>query len=223
MQTNSSESNIIPPLNFAMVSPGIYRSGFPNRRNFTFIRKLGLKSILYLTGDTIDIVSSQESEAVNRERSYRGIPGSSIVNLTARTGEVRCFDSTNTNTTNNKCNEVLSDNLQFAREHGITVFSCNIQSNREPFVNASTQSLCEVLDLMQDSTNQPILVHCSRGKHRTGCVLGCLRKAQQWSLVASIDEYSRFAGTAARLIDQQLIELFPWPPVSLSAGVKPAP
>lgn len=36
----------IPPLNFAMVAKGVYRSGYPNKRNHPFLSKLGLKSIL---------------------------------------------------------------------------------------------------------------------------------------------------------------------------------
>ena len=37
---------LVPPLNFAMVAPGVYRSGYPNKKNFPFLRKLGLKSIM---------------------------------------------------------------------------------------------------------------------------------------------------------------------------------
>eukprot|EP00833_Pecoramyces_ruminatium_P005478 jgi/Orpsp1_1/1179510/evm.model.c7180000069601.2 len=34
-----------------MVSKGIYRSGFPNTKNFAFLKKLKLKSIMYLSPD----------------------------------------------------------------------------------------------------------------------------------------------------------------------------
>ena len=44
-------SLLVPPLNFAMVSQGIYRSGFPNKKNFAFLKKLNLKSIMYLSPD----------------------------------------------------------------------------------------------------------------------------------------------------------------------------
>ena len=44
----SSTALIVPPLNFSMVSRGIYRSGHPNERNFEFLRRLNLKSVLYL-------------------------------------------------------------------------------------------------------------------------------------------------------------------------------
>ncbi|KAJ1678379.1 hypothetical protein EV182_004170 [Spiromyces aspiralis] len=35
-----------PPANFAMVAPFIYRSGMPKKKNFAFLKRLGLKSIL---------------------------------------------------------------------------------------------------------------------------------------------------------------------------------
>ncbi|CAG8521521.1 3559_t:CDS:2 [Diversispora eburnea] len=55
---NNSNNNeevkvMVPPLNFAMVAPGVYRSGHPNRQNFPFLKKLGLKSLIYLSPDDI--------------------------------------------------------------------------------------------------------------------------------------------------------------------------
>ena len=35
-----------PPLNFAMVECGIYRSGFPDSGNFSFLETLNLRSIM---------------------------------------------------------------------------------------------------------------------------------------------------------------------------------
>ncbi|KAI9829062.1 MAG: hypothetical protein M1832_000085 [Thelocarpon impressellum] len=39
---------LVPPINFAEVVPGIYRSGFPTLENFEFMKGLALKSILTL-------------------------------------------------------------------------------------------------------------------------------------------------------------------------------
>lgn len=40
---------VVPPLNFDLVAAGgVYRSGHPNERNFSFLRNLKLKSIIYL-------------------------------------------------------------------------------------------------------------------------------------------------------------------------------
>lgn len=45
-------------------------------------------------------------------------------------------------------------------------------------------------------------------QHRVGSLVGCLRKLQKWSMTSVFDEYRRFAGKAARIADQQFIELF---------------
>ena len=39
---------IIAPINFAQISPGVYRSGYPNKKNFSFLQKLKLKCVLYI-------------------------------------------------------------------------------------------------------------------------------------------------------------------------------
>ena len=47
----ASREVVVPPLNFDMVAAGVYRSGHPNERNFSFLRRLNLKSIVYLATD----------------------------------------------------------------------------------------------------------------------------------------------------------------------------
>jgi hypothetical protein len=42
----SANAVLVPPLNFALVAPGVYRSGHPNKHNFPFMKKLGLKVIV---------------------------------------------------------------------------------------------------------------------------------------------------------------------------------
>ncbi|XWS31009.1 hypothetical protein CRYUN_Cryun23aG0040400 [Craigia yunnanensis] len=44
----ADDLNLIPPLNFAMVDNGIFRSGFPDSANFSFLQTLNLRSIIYL-------------------------------------------------------------------------------------------------------------------------------------------------------------------------------
>lgn len=45
-------------------------------------------------------------------------------------------------------------------------------------------------------------------QHRTGCVVGCLRKLQRWCLTSIFDEYQRFAAAKTRVSDLRFIELF---------------
>lgn len=40
------EGTLVPPLNFAMVDDGIFRSGFPGATNFQFLMSLNLRSIV---------------------------------------------------------------------------------------------------------------------------------------------------------------------------------
>ena len=40
-----------PPITFARVTPGVYRSGFPTLRNLQFLKRLGLKTMIKLDHD----------------------------------------------------------------------------------------------------------------------------------------------------------------------------
>lgn len=42
------EEDLVPPENFAAVTQGVYRCGFPKKRNFKFLETLQLKTVLTL-------------------------------------------------------------------------------------------------------------------------------------------------------------------------------
>ncbi|TPX33998.1 hypothetical protein SmJEL517_g03221 [Synchytrium microbalum] len=134
-----------------MVAPGIYRSGYPNKKNYPFLKKLKLRSIMYL------------------------------------------------------CPEDYSpENTDFLNMNGIQLFHVKI----EPFLEIDQNDIAQALVYILDVRNHPILVHCNKGKHRIGCLVGCLRKLQNWSMTSIFDEYRRFAGTKGRIADQEFIEVF---------------
>ncbi|KAL8291794.1 hypothetical protein RQP46_002052 [Phenoliferia psychrophenolica] len=149
------EETLLPPQNFAMVSSFVYRSSFPTRKNFPFLRSLGLKSVLTLILE-----------------------------------------------------EYPEPNLEFLEAEGIKFFQFGIPGNKEPFVQIPDEKIVAALSVIFDVRNHPILIHCNKGKHRTGCLVGCLRKAQQWSTAAIFDEYRRYSFPKSRSIDQQYIEAF---------------
>jgi tyrosine-protein phosphatase SIW14 len=151
----STSEVLVPPPNFCMVCPGIYRSGYPSKKNFPFLKKLGLKSILFMCPE-----------------------------------------------------EYLPANVEFARTHGIRIFQYGVEGNKEPFIDIPDDVIREALLHLVDVRNHPLLIHCNKGKHRTGVVVGALRKMQNWSLTSIFDEYRRFAGTKVRMLDQQFVELF---------------
>ncbi|CAM9262191.1 unnamed protein product [Sphacelaria rigidula] len=51
--TLPSQAMVVPPLNYAMVSEGVFRSGYPIACNFPFLQNLGLRSILCLCPDSV--------------------------------------------------------------------------------------------------------------------------------------------------------------------------
>ncbi|XP_074582686.1 inositol diphosphatase DSP2-like [Curcuma longa] len=142
-----------PPLNFAMVDHGIYRSGFPSPDNFRFLKTLKLRSILCLCQDPYPDV-----------------------------------------------------NIEFLQENRITLFKIGIDGSKEATIPENR--IREALKVVLDVHNHPLLIHCKRGKHRTGCVVGCLRKLQGWCIASAIDEYNCYAAVKARVSDQKLIAEF---------------
>ncbi|XP_075671352.1 inositol diphosphatase DSP1-like isoform X2 [Castanea sativa] len=151
----NGEDLFSPPLNFAMVDNGIFRSGFPDSANFSFLQTLGLRSIICL------------------------------------------------------CPEPYPEaNMEFLKSNGIKLFQFGIEGYKEPFVNIPQDTIREALKVVLDVRNHPVLIHCKRGKHRTGCLVGCFRKLQRWCLTSVFDEYQRFAAAKARVSDQRFMELF---------------
>ncbi|CCE79313.1 Piso0_001370 [Millerozyma farinosa CBS 7064] len=155
VQFSLPTKELTPPENFAPVINNIYRSSFPHPNNFTFLRKLKLKSVLCLIPE-----------------------------------------------------EYPDSYAEFFNEEGIHIFQLGMSGNKEPFVNISNELITEAVKIVLDPKNQPILMHCNRGKHRTGCLVGVLRRLQKWSLSIIFDEYRKFAAPKERPMDQQFIELY---------------
>jgi tyrosine-protein phosphatase SIW14 len=156
--TGPLNETLVPPLNFALVAPGVYRSGYPNKRNIPFLTRLGLKTIVYLCPEEI---SPETQDLIKRL------------------------------------------NIQY---HHLSM-----QGNKEPFTQMDQQTILKAIEIILNTDNHPVLVHCNKGKHRVGCVMGIIRKLQNWSTTAIFDEYRRFSGTKARIADQEFIEIFNGP------------
>ncbi|KAG0372667.1 hypothetical protein BGX24_012748 [Mortierella sp. AD032] len=151
----SANAVLVPPLNFALVAPGVYRSGHPNKHNFPFMKKLGLKVIVQMS-----------------EEPY------------------------------------APDLVEFLEQEKIRRIHYTIEGNKEPFIEIDEEVIRSALVNILDARNHPLLIHCAKGKHRIGCLIGCLRKIQNWSMTSIFDEYRRFAGSKV-LADQEFIEIFP--------------
>ncbi|GAA5924186.1 protein-tyrosine phosphatase Siw14 family protein [Sporobolomyces koalae] len=100
------------------------------------------------------------------------------------------------------------DNLDFLEREGIQLFQFPIPGNKEPFVHIPDDKIVAAMAVLLDKRNHPLLIHCNKGKHRTGCLVGVLRRLQTWSLTAIFDEYRRYSYPKSRQMDLQFIEAF---------------
>lgn len=98
--------------------------------------------------------------------------------------------------------------LDFYAANRIQVISHGLDGNKWPFKEIDQKALQLVLEDVLNPTNRPLLIHCNKGKHRTGSVVGALRKIRGWALSTVFSEYLLFAAPKTRLEDQQLIESF---------------
>ncbi|KAL6146938.1 hypothetical protein ACLB2K_057614 [Fragaria x ananassa] len=100
------------------------------------------------------------------------------------------------------------ENLEFLRSQNIRLLQFGIEGKTDPAILIPKDTILEALKILIDVRNHPVLIHCKRGKHRTGCLVGCLRKFQNWCLSSVFEEYQRFAGVKARPTDLRFIEAF---------------
>lgn len=98
-------------------------------------------------------------------------------------------------------------NLGFLRINNIKLFQFGIDGTKEQSAMSSS-AITEALKVIIDVRNHPVLIHCKRGKHRTGCLVGCLRKLQNWCMSAVVEEYKHFAGTKWRETDLKFLEKY---------------
>ncbi|KAL0363190.1 UNVERIFIED_CONTAM: Tyrosine-protein phosphatase DSP1 [Sesamum calycinum] len=197
-EINDEENLFVPPLNFSMVDYGIFRSGFPDTANFPFLKTLGLRSIMF--------VPIRKSPSLFRFLFSYVLCLIEVLKVMAL---IYC---------RYLCPEPYPEvNMQFLNANGIRLFQFGVEGSKEPFVNIPDDLVRHALEVLLDERNRPLLIHCKRGKHRTGCLVGCFRKWQNWCLASIFDEYLRFAADKARVSDQRFMELFD------VSGIKPIP
>ncbi|MCJ1390094.1 hypothetical protein MMC18_002952 [Xylographa bjoerkii] len=104
--------------------------------------------------------------------------------------------------------EYPEENKDFVAANGITQVQISIPPNKNPSDVIPPHLMAMALELLLDKRYHPLLVHCNKGKHRTGCVVGCYRKMNDVPMNAIINEYRKYAGVKARILDEKFIEAF---------------
>ncbi|XP_018471304.2 tyrosine-protein phosphatase DSP5 [Raphanus sativus] len=100
------------------------------------------------------------------------------------------------------------ENLKSLESNNIKLFHFGIHGKTDPPTPMPKDTVLSALRVLVDVRNHPILIHCKQGKHRTGCLVGCLRKVQNWCLSSVLEEYQNCAGLKWRQRDLRFIEEF---------------
>eukprot|EP01113_Clastostelium_recurvatum_P016435 TRINITY_DN19400_c0_g1_i1.p1 TRINITY_DN19400_c0_g1~~TRINITY_DN19400_c0_g1_i1.p1 ORF type:complete len:183 (+),score=44.23 TRINITY_DN19400_c0_g1_i1:43-549(+) len=102
--------------------------------------------------------------------------------------------------------------LNFIEDQEIELLHLGVETTPTPSSHTwnpiSEDVVISALRVVLDQASYPLAVMCNLGRHRTGTVIGCLRKLQRWNLTSIFEEYRRFAGSKVRLLNEQFIELF---------------
>lgn len=99
--------------------------------------------------------------------------------------------------------------LHWIQSHGLILVRVGLPGHKEAFQDGvPVAKVVEALSAILDRNRHPILVHCNRGKHRTGTLIACLRKTAGWHVTRALDEYRRYSHPKERTTDMDFIEGF---------------
>lgn len=104
--------------------------------------------------------------------------------------------------------EVPAPYTKFMNDSGIRHITCPITPNKGDQKRTTVKQIAAALSVMMDPSSQPVLIHCNKGKHRSGCVVASFRKCIGFSMDAILEEYALHAGEKARDLDIAFIRAF---------------
>ncbi|KEZ46077.1 hypothetical protein SAPIO_CDS0924 [Scedosporium apiospermum] len=87
----------------------------------------------------------------------------------------------------------------FLRTNGIKQYVIDMKGTKKQAIPA--EMMMNVLRLVLDESNHPVLVHCNHGRHRTGCVVGVIRRLYGWDTPTILAEYHLYADPKPRGAD----------------------
>ncbi|KAL8866773.1 MAG: hypothetical protein Q9174_006093 [Haloplaca sp. 1 TL-2023] len=107
--------------------------------------------------------------------------------------------------------EYPAENVAFMKESGIQHLQIPIPAHKTDAVRIPLQNIANALDVLRNPANHPVLIHCNKGKHRTGCIVACYRLLNHWSSAAVITEYRKYSAPKNRPLDEAFIYNFDIP------------
>ncbi|KAM0220629.1 hypothetical protein ACHAQI_000087 [Fusarium lateritium] len=116
--------------------------------------------------------------------------------------------------------EELDHDLEtFVSREGIRQVVFNMKGTKKEAIPLGTMKA--ILSIVLDKSNYPLLIHCNHGKHRTGCVVGVVRKVAGWDAESVVAEYKTYAEPKAREVDVTYLDDFQVSSLVISNGNAP--
>ncbi|OAV92462.1 hypothetical protein PTTG_27614 [Puccinia triticina 1-1 BBBD Race 1] len=97
--------------------------------------------------------------------------------------------------------------VEFLLLHSINFHDLGIQ-HAASLDAVTEEAVTHALQLILNPSIYPLMIMCGGGSHRTGTVVGCLRKLQGWNLASIFEEYRRYAGAQHHIMNEQFIEFY---------------
>lgn len=99
-----------------------------------------------------------------------------------------------------------SEVSQWITSSGIEHHRIEINAHKEKDDRIAMKDIAKVMTLLNDKTKRPLLMHCNKGKHRTGCMVAAFCKLQGTEEERVIADYLEFAQPKARELDIAFIQ-----------------
>ncbi|KAH7030520.1 tyrosine phosphatase family-domain-containing protein [Macrophomina phaseolina] len=97
--------------------------------------------------------------------------------------------------------------VRFIADNGIRHYRVHIPANKGQ-ICITPEAMAQALMVVLDRSNYPLLIHCNKGKHRTGCVVACMEKVLGKDARQIKEEYHTYAAEKARALDEQFMDSF---------------
>lgn len=98
--------------------------------------------------------------------------------------------------------------LDFLREEDVELISMECLDGGGAMQRILEHIALDSMRIVLDYTKYPVLIMCNLGRHRTGTVVGCLRRLQGWAISSILDEFRGFTRSIPSPMHEQFIELF---------------
>ncbi len=155
-----------------------------------------------------DIHSSQILTPMNYCQVEQGIYRSGLPSVYLHS---RFLKTLNLKTVVSLLADDIPQNLkEFYEENNITFINHNFgKGNKNHNYHIDNITCRKALETILNPQNQPALIHCKKGKHRTGSIIGLIRRLRGWSMSSICQEYWSFEPKEkTRMEDMRFIESY---------------